>query len=241
MIALLVAGILGVLAGRDGDPAETALRAGAARAPLAERLRERGFAPGSAVHLRIYKAEHRMEVWLRRGDRYALFDTYPICRWSGRLGPKLREGDGQAPEGFYAVRRTALNPNSAYHLSFNLGFPNAHDRALGRTGSFLMVHGACVSVGCYAMTDRGIEDLWALMTAAYDAGQREVAVDALPFRMTPEMLDRRAGDSNLGFWRELAAVDARFAETGRPPAVWSCAGRYSVRGGPGCAPVRSGG
>ena len=82
------------------------------------------------------------------------FATYPICLWSGRLGPKLREGDRQAPEGFYTVSAEQLNPNSRWHRSFSLGFPNAFDQAHGRTGSFIMVHGGCPSIGCYAMTDR---------------------------------------------------------------------------------------
>lgn len=240
ILAAAFAGLFGLFQPQGGDP-EAAERANAARAPLERRLRERGFATGSAVHIRIFKAESRLEVWLRQGDRYRLFETYPICRWSGRLGPKLKEGDGQSPEGFYAVGRGAMNPNSTYHLSFNLGFPNAHDRALGRTGSFLMVHGRCVSIGCYAMTDPAIDDLWALMTAAYDKGQRQATVDALPFRMTEANLRRHAGDSNAAFWRDLGAVDARFVSTGRPAAVWSCSGRYRMVGGAGCVAVRGGG
>ncbi len=240
ILAALAGGLFGLFQPHGGDAAAAA-QANAARAPLEQRLREGGFAPGSAVHIRIFKAENRLEVWLKRGDRHQLFETYPICRWSGRLGPKLKEGDGQSPEGFYAVPRGALNPNSTYHLSFNLGFPNAHDRALGRTGSFLMVHGRCVSIGCYAMTDPAIDDLWALMSAAYDRGQAQVTVDAFPFRPTEANLRRHARDPNAVFWRDLAAGDRAFTTTGRPAAVWSCAGRYRMVSGPGCIAVRAGG
>jgi murein L,D-transpeptidase YafK len=241
LIPLMIAGLLGWLPAAGGGDEAAAQRANRERAPLAERLRTRGFSAGSKVHLRVFKAENRLEVWLERDGRYQLFETYPVCRWSGRLGPKLREGDGQAPEGFYAVPRAALNPNSSYHRSFNLGFPNAHDRALGRTGTFLMVHGDCVSVGCYAMTDPAITELWTLMTAAYDRGQRTVTVDAFPFRFTPARMATSMSGSEGSFWRELAEGDRRFVETGRPAAVWSCAARYRFEGGTGCTPVRAGG
>lgn len=236
-----LAGLFGLFGPDGGGDEAAALRANAARAPLAQRLRQRGFAPGSQVHVRIFKAESRLEVWLKRDGRYQLFETYPICRWSGRLGPKIREGDGQAPEGFYAVTPAAMNPNSNYHLSFNLGYPNAYDRARGRTGSYLMVHGDCVSIGCYAMTDPGIDDLWALMTAAQAGGQRSIAVDAFPFRPTPANLAAHARDPSAAFWRDLAEGDRLFRETGAPAAVWSCSARYAFRPGQGCGAVRPGG
>ena len=119
------------------------------RDKLREDLVAAGFTLGDPAHIRIFKAEKRLEVWMRRGDgRYAMFRGYDICKFSGGLGPKLREGDRQAPEGFYRVARAQLNPTSRHHLSFNLGFPNAYDRQLGRTGSALMVHGGCTSIGC---------------------------------------------------------------------------------------------
>lgn len=238
--ALVMAGLLGLFGPSGGDRA-AAHAANAARAPLADRLTRRGFAPGPAVHIRIFKAENRLEVWLKDGGRYRLFETYPICRWSGALGPKLKEGDGQSPEGFYAVARGAMNPNSSYHKSFNLGFPNAFDRQNGRTGSYLMVHGDCVSIGCYAMTNEGIDDIWALMMAAYRGGQRQVAVDAFPFRMTEANLARHAGDPDAAFWRDLADGDRRFQADGRPAPVWSCQRRYRYQAGAACVVVRAGG
>ena len=105
---------------------------------------------GAKVFIRIFKEEKILEFWMQEEGKktFKLFKTYPICHYSGGLGPKLKEGDLQAPEGFYSVTKDKLNPNSRFHLSFNLGFPNALERSLGRTGSFLMIHGGCFSTGC---------------------------------------------------------------------------------------------
>ena len=235
-------GLASLLAGVSGHgDREAADAANRARAPLAERLQARGFHLGDPAYVRIFKQENRLEVWLGKGGRYHLFETYPICRWSGALGPKLKEGDGQAPEGFYGVKRSQLNPHSAYTLAFNLGFPNAYDRALSRTGSALMVHGACASVGCYAMTDPGIRDIYALVDAGLDHGQPAVPVDIFPFRMTPNRLRASASHQWVGFWSDLAKGDRVFQATGRPPAIYVCQGRYDTTGKPGCVQVRRGG
>ena len=140
-------------------------------AQLDERLAAHGVKLGVPVYVRIFKLESELELWMEKDGRFVRFATYPICLWSGRLGPKLREGDRQAPEGFYTVADEQLNPNSRWHRSFNLGFPNAFDQAHGRTGSFIMVHGGCVSIGCYAMTDPVVDEIWRLVTAALDSGQ----------------------------------------------------------------------
>ena len=149
--------------------------------PIGETLSRIGWQQGSPVYLRIFKAESELELFGLHEGRWTLLKTFPICHWSGTLGPKYREGDMQSPEGFYAVDLGRLNPNSTFHLSFNLGFPNAVERAQGRTGSFLMVHGNCVSIGCYAMTDPGIEEIYRLVEAALEAGQAGVPVHAFPF------------------------------------------------------------
>ena len=123
----------------------------------------KGMRADSPMFVRIFKEESEFEIWKAKDDgRYYLFRTYPICAWSGTLGPKVREGDKQAPEGFYTVGPTQMNPHSLYHLSFNLGFPNSFDRANGHTGGALMVHGNCKSAGCYAMTDALIEEIYLL-------------------------------------------------------------------------------
>jgi murein L,D-transpeptidase YafK len=208
---------------------------------LEGRLAEHNLKLGAPVLIRIFKREFILEVWMQREGRYHLFATYPVCRWSGRLGPKVVEGDKQAPEGFYLVDAKALNPDSRWHRSFNLGFPNAVDKAHGRTGSFLMVHGGCSSVGCFAMTDAVIDEIWKIVTAALKGGQPRFQVQVLPFRLTEEALARYAGDPRLPFWRDLKRGSDAFEAQWLPPKVHVCAGRYAFaeaqRPGDGSQPI----
>ena len=193
-----------------------------------ERLKAQGLALGAPVFLRIFKLESELEIWMEKDGRYQKFATYPICLWSGRLGPKLREGDRQAPEGFYAVTKDELNPNSRWHRSFSLGFPNAFDRAQGRTGSFIMVHGGCQSVGCFAMTNDVVDEIWQLVTAALDQGQPAFNVQVFPFRMTEKNLAARKGDKWSPFWADLKKGYDAFERTRVPPMVSVCEGRYVI-------------
>ncbi|MEL6736320.1 MAG: murein L,D-transpeptidase family protein, partial [Pseudomonadota bacterium] len=171
-----------------------------------------------------------LEVWKERDDgHYHLFKTYPICNWSGDLGPKLKQGDRQSPEGFYRVTKGAMNPNSSFHLSFNLGYPNRYDRANARTGQFLMVHGDCRSAGCYAITDTLIEELYAIAREAFAAGQQGFEVHAFPFRMTPENLKRHATHRWARFWNEqLRPAYDQFEVSRKVPEVAVCERRYLV-------------
>jgi len=189
---------------------------------------------GTEVFIRIFKAESELELWIKapQVNTFELKETFPICRWSGELGPKLREGDGQSPEGFYKVRRASLNPNSSYHLSFNLGFPNRFDRAHARTGSFLMVHGACVSIGCYAMTDAGIEKIYGAVESALKSGQDVVDVHIFPFRMTSENLALNEGHEWYEFWLNLKEGYDAFDRTQRVPSVNVNHKRYSFQTAP---------
>src|ERR1700749_4813844 len=126
-------------------------------------LRQKKMPKYSPIVVRVFKEEAELEVW--KQDATGLFQilkTYPICRWSGDLGPKLQEGDRQAPEGFYTITPELMNPNSNYYLSINVGYPNSFDRANKRNGSLLMIHGACSSMGCFAMTDEQISEIYAL-------------------------------------------------------------------------------
>lgn len=210
------------------------------RAPLLASLKASGFALGQPAFVRIFKREARLELWMRDGERFRPFRSYPVCRYSGELGPKLKEGDGQAPEGFYKVALKQLNPNSRHHLSFNLGFPNAFDRQLGRTGSALMVHGGCTSVGCYAMTDAQVDEIYAVVEAAMLAGQREVDVHVFPFRPERAVLDAEAGHAAAPFWRNLAEGFSLFETTGLPPKIGACRGLYRFdkdAEAPGCEPI----
>jgi len=198
---------------------------------LDARLQAAGVALGTPIHIRIYKLESELELWTEKDGRFERFATYPICMWSGRLGPKLKEGDRQAPEGFYTVSKEALNPNSRMHLSFNLGFPNLYDRGKGRTGSFLMVHGGCASIGCYAVTDGVVDEVWAFVTAALDQGQDRIPVHAFPFRMTERNMRLRKGDKWSGFWADLKTGHDLFDKDRVPPVVSVCEGRYVFEAG----------
>ena len=179
------------------------------------------------VLIRIYKEESTLEVWKQdRNRKFALLNSYPICKFSGNLGPKLMQGDYQAPEGFYDITSGQMNPNSSEYLAFNTGFPNAFDRSLGRTGSFLMVHGGCRSVGCYAMTDYAMEEIYGLVDEAFKGGQDKIQLEAFPFQMTAENLTRHADDPNTPFWDMLKQGSDAFLTTGRPPKVAVCSQRY---------------
>lgn len=200
-------------------------------ARLDDRLSEKGFKPGDAIFIRIFKSELTLELWMRKGDRFELFASYPICYWSGRLGPKIRTGDRQAPEGFYTISKGQLNPNSRWFRSFNLGFPNLYDQAHGRTGSYLMVHGGCSSVGCYAMTNNVVGEMWELLTAAIAAGQERFAVHVFPFRLTDARLAAYRDHQWVDFWREMQPGYQLFEVSHVPPQVSVCQGKYAARRG----------
>ncbi|MGQ4275374.1 L,D-transpeptidase family protein [Terrihabitans sp. B22-R8] len=191
-------------------------------------MAEKGMRKEDPILVRIYKEDSQLEVWKKRQQdgRYALLKTYDICRWSGNLGPKKAEGDKQAPEGFYTVTPAQMNPRSAYYLSFDLGFPNSYDRSLGRTGKHLMVHGDCLSAGCYAMTDPQIAEVYALAREAFRGGQKSFQVQAMPFRMTAENMARRRNDPNLAFWKNLKQGSDHFVATRQEPKVAVCGRKY---------------
>lgn len=192
-------------------------------------LGRKGMTAEAPIFVRIFKEESELEVWKQRDDgRFYLFKTYPICNWSGELGPKLKQGDKQAPEGFYTVSNQQLNPNSSFYLAFNLGFPNAYDRVNGRSGDFLMVHGKCKSAGCYAMTDALIEEIYALSREALRAGQPAFKVHAFPFRMSDANLARHVKHQWYPFWQTLKEGYDAFETTRIPPDVAVCERRYVV-------------
>jgi murein L,D-transpeptidase YafK len=119
-----------------------------------------------------------------------------------------------------------MNPNSSQYLAFNIGYPNAFDRSLGRTGSFLMVHGGCNSVGCYAMTDYQMEEIYGLVDEAFKGGQEKIQLAAFPFRMTTQNLALHDDDANSPFWEMLKSGEDAFLATGRPPSVAVCDRQY---------------
>jgi murein L,D-transpeptidase YafK len=184
-------------------------------------LADKTLESGSPVFIRAFKEERELELYVQSKStgKFELFRTYPIVAASGTLGPKLAEGDGQVPEGFYHVGQSAMNPNSKFHLSFNIGYPNAFDRANHRTGSYIMVHGSNVSIGCLAMTDEKIEEIYSLCQAALDKGQPFFRVHIFPFRMTAERMEKAAADPNLPFWQNLKTGYDLFETNKLPPNV----------------------
>ena len=200
---------------------------------LLRAMKSRDMEASAPVLMRIFKEESELEVWKKtRSGRYAKLRTYEICKWSGELGPKLKEGDRQAPEGFYFVNRGLMNPNSDFYLSFNLGFPNRFDRSHGRTGSYLMVHGACSSAGCYAMEDDQIAEIYAMARDALRGGQERFQVQAFPFRMTPENMARHRDSEHFAFWENLRVGYDHFELTKLPPKVDVCERSYQINRNP---------
>ncbi|WP_370644873.1 L,D-transpeptidase family protein [Microvirga sp. ACRRW] len=191
----------------------------------------KGMSQNDPILMRSFKKESEIEVWKRgRDGKYALLKTYPMCRWSGQLGPKVREGDRQAPEGFYTVTPGQMNPNSQLYLSFNLGYPNEYDRAHGRTGSHLMVHGSCSSQGCFAMTDEAISEVYALAREAFAAGQRGFQFQSYPFRMTAENLAKHRYDPNIAFWKNLKDGSDYFEIANEEPRISVVNRQYAFSG-----------
>jgi murein L,D-transpeptidase YafK len=181
----------------------------------------------SPILVRLFKQEAELEVWKQtRSGQFALLKSYPICRWSGDLGPKVREGDRQAPEGFYTISPGQMNPQSAYYLSFNTGYPNGFDKALGRTGSQLMVHGDCSSRGCYAMTDEQIAEIYSLGRESFFGGQKAFQLQAYPFRMTPVNMAKHRNNPNMPFWKMIKEGYDHFEVTKREPKVDFCEKKY---------------
>jgi len=199
--------------------------------PLSERvladLERRNMAKESPMLVRIFKEESELEVWkLDKTGRFALLRSYPICRWSGDLGPKMQQGDRQAPEGFYTITPDLMNPNSNYYLAINTGFPNSYDQANGRSGQFLMIHGDCASAGCYAMTDEQIAEIYALAREAFFGGQKSFQIQAYPFRMTPINMARHRNSPHMAFWRMLKQGYDHFEVTRLEPKLDVCDRHY---------------
>ena len=190
-------------------------------------MKSKGMTRTSPILGRIFKEEGKLEIWKQKDNgRYDIIASYDICKYSGKLGPKFVEGDRQAPEGFYTVRPGQMNPNSSYHLSFNIGYPNAYDRANGRSGANLMVHGACSSSGCYSMTDGQMEQIYAFARDAFQGGQTEFQIQAFPFRMTAANMARYRDDPNYEFWAMLKEGYDHFEITKTPPKVDVCEKKY---------------
>jgi len=234
-LCLLLAGLAG---GAEKSPPKTAtthsraVTAAARVRPALERdLAAAGLKFGDPVFIRAFKEEMELELFVQspKSGTFKLFRSYPIACASGTLGPKLAEGDGQVPGGFYSVPPSAMNPTSLYHLAFNIGYPNAFDRSLGRTGGLIMIHGNRVSIGCLAMTDPKIEEIFTLCAAAHAHGQAAFRVHIFPFRMTAERLAKAAGSPWESFWKNLQQGYDAFEKFHVPPEISVRDGQYRFR------------
>lgn len=199
---------------------------------LNQRLAASGLKSGAPVLLRIFKESSELELWLERSGSYVLFATYPICHWSGTVGPKLREGDKQTPEGFYTITRGQIRHLGRWRSAINLGFPNAYDTANNRDGSYILMHGGCSSVGCFAMTNPVIGEVYGLVKAAIGNGQRHVPLHIFPFRMTDTNLARHSESPWQPFWATLKRGYDIFEQSYRAPRVSVCKGEYIVEEAP---------
>ncbi|MGM4895295.1 L,D-transpeptidase family protein [Tardiphaga sp. 839_C3_N1_4] len=219
-----------VLAGCNGEDMSLASNAKANQPvppKLVAEMTEKDMDLQSPMLVRVFKQEAELEVWKQnRSGQFALLKTYPICRWSGDLGPKVKEGDRQAPEGFYSITPAQMNPRSSYYLSFNTGFPNAFDKSLGRTGSQLMVHGDCSSRGCFAMTDEQIAEIYSLGRESFFGGQRSFQFAAFPFKMTPVNMAKHRNNPNMPFWKMIKQGYDHFEVTRQEPKVEFCENKY---------------
>ena len=227
LTSALFAGSLG-LAGCNTDVYQLPTRAMKELSPeMLALLGQKGMPRESPILVRIFKEESELEVWKQdTTGRFEFLKVYPICRWSGELGPKVREGDRQAPEGFYTITPALMNPNSNYYLAINTGFPNAYDRANGRSGAFLMIHGDCSSRGCYAMTDEQIGEIYSLARESFLGGQQSFQIQAYPFRMTASNLARHRTNPNMPFWRMIKEGNDHFEVTHMEPKVDVCDRHY---------------
>lgn len=227
----LIAAAMGaavLLSGCEGTGSESAYKAYAPipKATL-DLMASKGTVKDAPMLIRAYKKEAELEVWKRdAGGKYVFVKSFPMCRWSGQLGPKRTEGDRQVPEGFYTITPGQMNPNSHYYLSFNIGYPNAYDRANGAAGGSIMVHGVCSSAGCFSMTDKQIEEIYALARESFAGGQRAIQMQSYPFHMTAENLAKLRLDPNMPFWRELKKGSDYFEVTKTETPVGVCAKRY---------------
>ncbi len=216
-------------AGNVIEPPAPQTAAEEALSPLEADLAANGFRLGAPAFIRILKADSSLEVWMLKGARFELYRSFSVCKWSGELGPKLFEGDRQSPEGVYFITGGDLIVNARWHRAMNVGFPNPRDRALGLTGSGILIHGKCSSIGCFALTDEHVQDVYEIVEAALEAGQPRVPVHIYPFALTREKLAGVAGAEWSDFWKELKRGHDLFLRDGLPPRTYVCNGRYAFQ------------
>ena len=193
---------------------------------LAKEFSEKGLKLGSPVFLRVYKQTSEMELWVQQGPRYELFKIYKICRWSGGLGPKFYEGDRQSPEGLYRITTSDLIVNQRWDRAMNINYPNNFDQVNGRGGSSILIHGGCGSIGCFAIQNQNVEEVYGAVRAALRNSQAYVPVLTLPFRYSALAPEKEDTLHMSEFWSDLRRADLLFERDKLPPIAWICDGRY---------------
>lgn len=141
--------------------------------------------PAHEIYIRSFKYDSQLEVWVRNSNSepFKLFKTYSVCALAGTMGPKRMEGDYQVPEGFYYINQ--FKPNSAYHMSLGLNYPNVSDKILAASsnpGGGIYIHGSCVTVGCIPIQDNQIEELYLIAMGAKSSGEDFIPVHIFPIR-----------------------------------------------------------
>lgn len=189
------------------------------------------------IYIRAFKMEQTVEVWARNvNDRsHQMIADYKFCNTSGRLGPKREQGDHQIPEGYYEL--IEFNPESNYHLSLKLNYPNASDSVLGnkqKYGGMIFLHGGCATVGCIPINDEMISELYVLSVMAKEAGQDSIPVHIFPARLNrPNIMSLQKSDypdKTKAFWKSLEEGYSYFEQFGRPPTILIAEdGRYLYR------------
>ena len=249
VLRALTAVSIGLFVASCQDEIQSGMAAGGAKAhkplpaDLVSLMEKKGMRKEDPILVRTFKQENTLEVWKRdNSGRFALLKSYPLCAWGGTYGPKIKEGDKQSPEGFYTITPRQMNPNSQFHLAYDVGYPNAFDRAYGRTGSAVMVHGSCVnSAGCFIVTDEQVEELYGLAREAFAAGQHIGADMGLePGEVLHEhgnqlarhrIIGRGIGPGRAGI--EDAAIDAiDVTQRKRRVGPWRCAAFAALVGFP---------
>ena len=193
-----------------------------------------GLKPGFEMYLAAYKKEGKLEVWLKNKEeqRYKLFRTYDFCAHSGTLGPKIKEGDRQTPEGFYKI--SAFNPKSNFYLSLGINYPNAVDLARSGTakpGTDIYIHGNCVTIGCIPITDDKIKEVYILAIEAKNGGQENIPVHIFPFKMSKENLlaQKTKFPQHYEFWKELEPAYSWFEQHRTLKEISQAKGRYTIK------------
>lgn len=198
------------------------------KSALSQRLNAKGMSLGNQAFIRILKIPGTLELWIKKGEKFKLFFSYPICTYSGYPGPKMREGDWQSPEGFYQVQRNQLNPTSNYHLAFDIGYPNLYDINNNRDGSNIMIHGGCSSTGCFAMSNKWMEEIYFTVQQALLNGQKKVPVHIYPFALTKPNLERFSHSPWINFWKSIAPMYNYFETRKQIPTISVVNNKYSL-------------